>query len=179
MISIHKNIQAGGFDGDMVMPDFMNDSDDNREFIIYSQSGKVHVFEAPENSALTKTTDINYSDEEIELDSAVSDSMKLANKDQGKLAVVYGEEIGTNNKLISSKLEFIHYTKAEGNTISGITRGLFGKNPKIFDADKYNIKVYPLTIDDNLPSFTIIEPYLGIKGKPSYPKYGHIMSGKD
>ena len=176
---IHKNIQSGGYDGDMVMPDFMNDSEDRREFIVYTQDGMTHVFECDESDAINVSDHVSYAQESITLDSAVSDSMKLANKDQGKIAVIYGEEIDGSGKLVSSRCEFIHYTKASGNTIEGIKRGLFGKNPKDFDSNKYNIKVYPLTIDDSLPSFTITEPYLGIRGKDSYPKYGHIMSGKD
>lgn len=176
---IHKNIQSGGYDGDMVMPDFMNDSEDRREFIIYTQDGRVHAFECDEADAIAVNGSVSYAQESLELSANVSDSMKLANQEQGKIAVIYGEEIDGSGKLVSSRCEFIHYTSADGMTIEGIKRGLFGKNPKEFDSNKYNIKVYPLTIDDNLPSFTITEPYLGIRGKASYPKYGHIMSGKD
>lgn len=186
---IHKNIQAGGYDGNMVLPDYLNDKEDVREFIVYPQNGKVHVFECPEASAISVDEEIIYSDTTITLAGQVTEDMKLANHDQGKLAVIYAtikpeykesqEYADLEMKPVDTKLEFIHYEHADGNTISAITRGLFGKNAKVFCSNKYNIKVYPLTIDDSLVSFTITEPYVGIKGKNAYPKYGHIMSGKD
>jgi len=178
-MNIHKNIQSGGYDGNMVKPDFMNTSADRREFIVYTQDGKVHAFECPEDQAIEVGYHVTYSQDSIELSENVSPSMQLANNEQGKIAVIYGQEFDVNNNLVSTQCEFIHYAQANGNVISEIKRGLFGKNPKNFDSNKYIIKVYPLTIDDNLPSFTITEPYVGVTGKSSYPKYGHIMSGKD
>lgn len=189
---MHTNIQTGGYDGNIVCPEFLNDNEDKREFIIYTQDGKVHVFSCPESESYIVDSSIGYASTTIELNSndIVSDDMALSNNKQGKLAVIYANKKPEDDtwsdiekkeyrKLLDTKIEFVYYTSAKDSTISGITRGLFGKNAKDFDINKYNITVYPLTIDDSLPSFTITEPYVGVKGKLAYPKYGHIMSGKD
>lgn len=177
-LTTHKNVQMGGFDGDMPKPDFLNDKEDSREFIMYTQDGKVHVFECPESESVSVVGDVSYNQTSLQL-SRMPKDMALVSKEQGKIAAIYAEEFDDSGKLLTSKMEFIHYTGTDGNSLVDIQRGLFGKNPKIFDSTKYNIKVYPLTIDEELPSFTLIEPYIGVKGRNSYPKYGHIMSGKD
>lgn len=177
-LTTHKNLQTGGFDGDMPKPDFLNDKEDSREFIIYTQDGKVHVFECPESKAVSVEGDVTYNQTTLTL-SIMPQDMALVSQDQGKIAAIYAEELDVDGKLVSSKMEFVHYTGTDGNTMTNVQRGLFGKNSKIFDSTKYNITVYPLTIDEELPSFTLIEPYIGVKGRNSYPKYGHIMSGRD
>lgn len=200
-LMVHKNVQAGGFDGNVALPNYLNHREDYREFIVYTKSGLVHAFECPEADTLSVEGSILYSDKVITLTDDVSEDMKLANPEQGKFLVVYASlkeagdipkpgicgiddvdyELDTDayNKLPRVMMEVVHYTEADDNTISGIQRAIFDNCPKTFDSNKYNIRVYPLTVDDNLAGFTLTEPYIGIVGKNGYPKFGHIMTGKD
>ena len=186
-IYLHKNIQQGGYDGDVVLPDFLNDPNNPnhlyavnefREFLVYDQIGKIFFFKSFEKDSVPVVNNVDWETDFIELEQ-ITNNFKLLTENEGKLLALYAAEYDNNGKLLRSFVEFVHYREIDDNFINNITRGVFNTRNKNFDNDKYEIRAYPISVEREIPSFTLIEPYLGIKGKPSYPKYGHIMSGKD
>ena len=94
------------------------------------------------------------------------------------LAAIHGTEyvcIDGKRNVKSSSIEFVYYDKITNNTLHGVYRGLFGSHARIFDINTFDIKVYPLDVEDTMNTMTIDEPYIGIKNIPNYPKYGHIF----
>ncbi|ASV44155.1 hypothetical protein PBI_SCTP2_140 [Salicola phage SCTP-2] len=181
------NVQ-GGYDSNMILPNYLNDINnpdhehavhEYREFVLYNYSGKVFLFKCDEKDAINVKSHIHPDEHSIELET-ITDKLKPVNNENGKLLALYASRMN-NDKLEHSFVEFIHYKTINNNnrTLEDVKRSIFSTGRKYFDIDKYHVKAYPIDIENQMPQFTILEPYIGINSQRSYPKYGHIMSGKD
>lgn len=144
-----------------------------REYIVYSDDGKQYFFKCPESKASICNTNIPGDVVEITVQSIEDRSTK-------GLAAIHGTEYScVDNKRIikSTTIEFIYYDIIINNTLKGVYRGLFGTHARDFDINTYEIKIYPLDIENTINMVSIEEPYIGIKNIPNYPKYGHVFYG--
>lgn len=172
-----KNINIGGFDGNIVLPDNLNDKDDFREFIVMS-NGKNHVFS--EISSSTVTRDIKHNDMEIQM-ARTLDHIAFNSEFPTLIAIHAIEEacVDGQYKVKSSFTEFVMATGITDDYKLVISdRGVFDGQPKNFDLNKYKVTAYYLSIDQSLSATIIPEPYIGNR-KNHYPKYGHIVTGND
>lgn len=170
----HVNIE--GFDGNYIVPDSYNDQDDWREVVIYDGGRVINMIAKVE---VDISDDIIYNETKI---SIVDDKLNGITQTSKRLAMLRAENSKFENGQIvvtDSIIEFVMIDNYDGSSIE-IHRGLFGQFAKDFKQSDYDtVKLHLLEVSNTMDSFTITEPYIGINGKTSYPKYGRVITGKD
>lgn len=171
-----KNLNLGGFDGNVVLPDSLNDKKDFREFIVMTE-GKSYVFE--EISSSEVIDNITHNDNKIVISEPLKD-IHFTSENPTLIAIHGVEEecINGEYKVKSSITEFIMVDGYKAGALSITDRGIFDSAPKNFDLNKYKVRAYYLSIDKSLSAMIIPEPYIGNR-RNHYPKYGHIVTGND
>lgn len=172
-----KNLNIGGFDGNIVLPDYLKVDDDIREFTVYG-NGNTYHFRSISHSLIEGSLDENT--KTITTSTNLSD-MNFPN-DGKRLLAIYAEKTGIidgRHVKLESSTEFVYATSYKNKIIKLSNRGVINSQARIFDNTKYTkIEIHNLSVGKELSAMLITEPYIGNR-RNNYPKYGHIVTGKD
>ena len=160
-----KNIN-GGFDSFVFDYSRLHESPLTREFIVYGMSGDVFQLISNEESYISVSDKPDTTSDIISLDGTLNNS-------KPKLYAIVGYDEDESFDKINYEYEIV---KGEifNNELINITRGLFNGYISDFTASSF-VRIYELSVKDDLDEFVIQEAIVGVTGRNSYPKYGSLF----